>query len=212
MWHVRCRYTHTFLVIHVRRRVEKLRHLVSLRLTCMPPPPPTESGRLQEITENVPGGIGRVAPKQKSWLRRCATCDSWKYTVGRGGRSRGRKSHLTRSDGRSLVRDRKQPSSCLRSRFPTYFASGITFVPLGASICLPSTPSDTIVNKNLVKVHMFFLTLLVGANWCSVTCATVSQTIIILRPLRCSELLTTSRWRNFFSRRLPTESLSSLVG
>ena len=75
----------------------------------------------------------------------------------------------------------------------SHFASGVTFVPLGASICLPSTSSDTIVNKHLPKVHMFFLTLLVAANWCSVTCVTVSQTIIILRPLRCSELLTTNR-------------------
>ena len=35
-------------------------------------PPPTESGRLPEMTENVPGGIGRVPPpKHNSWLRRC---------------------------------------------------------------------------------------------------------------------------------------------
>ena len=33
-------------------------------------PPPTKSGRLLEITQNLPGDIGRVPPpKQKSWLR-----------------------------------------------------------------------------------------------------------------------------------------------
>ena len=75
----------------------------------------------------------------------------------------------------------------------SHFASGLTFVPIGAFICLPSTSAETIENQYLPKVHMFFLTLLVGANWFSVTCITVAQSIIILRPLRYSELLATNR-------------------
>ena len=35
-------------------------------------PPPTDTGRLVEITENLPGG----PPPQKSWLRRCNSCRS----------------------------------------------------------------------------------------------------------------------------------------
>ena len=36
--------------------------------TLLLPPPPTESGGPQEITENVPGDIGRVAPPQTKIL------------------------------------------------------------------------------------------------------------------------------------------------
>ena len=73
------------------------------------------------------------------------------------------------------------------------FASGVTFIPLSAFLCLSSTPSETITNKHLPKVYMFFQTLLVGSNWCSVTFVTVSKTIVILRPLRYRELLTNNR-------------------
>ena len=33
---------------------------------CYYPPPPTESGRLPEMTGKVPGGIGRVPPPNKN--------------------------------------------------------------------------------------------------------------------------------------------------
>ena len=75
----------------------------------------------------------------------------------------------------------------------SHFVSGVTFIPLGAFVCLPSTPPEAILNKHLAKVHMFFQTMLVGSNWCSVTFVTVSQTIVILRPLRYRELLTNNR-------------------
>ena len=43
----------------------------SRKISATIPPPPTESGWLLEITQNLPGGIGRVpTPKQKSWLHR----------------------------------------------------------------------------------------------------------------------------------------------
>ena len=32
------------------------------------PPPPPESGRLVEVTQNLPGGIGRVVPPQTKIL------------------------------------------------------------------------------------------------------------------------------------------------
>ena len=47
-------------------------------------PPPTKSRRLLQMTENLAGDIGRVAPQKKLWLRRFMTedCNLFLFTSG----------------------------------------------------------------------------------------------------------------------------------
>ena len=75
----------------------------------------------------------------------------------------------------------------------SHLSSGVTFMPLSAFMCLPGTPRDTTMSMFLHKVLFFIMTVLVGTNWCAMACLTASKTIIVLRPLRYSELLTTTR-------------------
>ena len=66
-------------------------------------------------------------------------------------------------------------------------AFGCTFMPISAASCVAVTL------QSLPELHFFFLNWFVSSSTFSLCGVMVSKTVAILRPLRCSQLLTTNR-------------------